>query len=155
MATGILANGNGAHSSGPRDKVSRFFLLSILLVAYSGVTLGLILWNNGGRTSAASGPLGGEGSVGGGPSLHLGSEALKGGNPAGEDGQARGATSTQGMPILAGSDGGLVGEGSGATEDALSMADDTAEVVAVAEHAGMREAREGDGLALEQPSRQV
>ena len=40
----------------PRDKVSRIVFLSILLVIYSGITLGLILWNSQSSASAGSNP---------------------------------------------------------------------------------------------------
>ncbi|CAN0056674.1 unnamed protein product, partial [Laminaria digitata] len=40
----------------PRDKVSRIVFLSILLVIYSGITLGLILWNSQSSSSGGSNP---------------------------------------------------------------------------------------------------
>lgn len=157
------ANGNkggyGSSSSGPRERMSRFVLFSILLVAYSGITLALILWNNSGST-APSGPPPGGGGGGGSGSRGRGSsvQVLRGGSPArpwkGDDAAARGdggrgATSTQGtgMPRSAGSDGALVGDGSGATGDALSMVS----TEGVGEGAGKRRG----GLGFGQQSGQV
>lgn len=48
----------------PRDKVSRIVFLSILLVIYSGITLGLILWNSQSSASAGSNPTGPDDVVG-------------------------------------------------------------------------------------------
>ena len=158
------SNAGGYSSGGPRDRVSRFFFFSILLVAYSGVTLGLILWNNsGGTASNASDPNPVEGGGGGG-GRGTSVQVLRGGSPdrypkgagepaAWEDGGARVAASTRGMPGPSGSDGGgLEGGGSGATQDALSTADDTE---TVGQGAGKIGARGGDGLALEQLRGQV
>lgn len=158
----LSANGNGGGNSGnSRDRVSRFFLLSVLLVAYAGVTLGLMLWNNGSGTSDTSGDGRNAGGNDGWPTPYL---SVKEGIPArypeeegaaGKDGEARGPTSTQGLPGLAGGDGVSVGEeGSGATEDASSRAPDNTDGVA----GGAREgggSRQGDGLGLKQPNEQV
>lgn len=157
-----LSSANGNHSggsfssSGPRDRLSRFLFFSILLVGYSGVTLALILWNNSGGNSSSSTSSGGGG--GAGPPAQV----LRGGDPparpskgepaAGGVGGALGATSTQGMPKVGGGDGGLVGDGSGATEDTLTVADDTE---GGGEGAGKPGSRGGDGLGVELPSGQV
>eukprot|EP00903_Cladosiphon_okamuranus_P017001 g15670.t1 len=157
----LQSNGiqGGYGSGGPRDKMSRLVIFSILLVAYSGITLGLILWNNSGSTRSDPAP--GEGSGGGGGDGDGGSrgsvvQVLRGGNPirpsngdpaAGWNG-GRGTTSTQGMPRLDGSDRGLVGDGSGATGDSRSMSS--------TEGSGEGAGRPaGGGLSLELPSGQV
>ncbi|CAM9894147.1 unnamed protein product [Ectocarpus fasciculatus] len=68
-------NGNGGGVI-PREKVSRFVFLSALLVLYSAFTLGLILWNSKSSSSSSEpSPI----DSGGGGSIHLGSEALGGG----------------------------------------------------------------------------
>ncbi|CAN0433808.1 unnamed protein product, partial [Ectocarpus sp. 12 AP-2014] len=71
-------NGNGGGVI-PREKVSRFVFLSALLVVYSAFTLGLILWNSKSSSSNAPKPSPIDQSGGGG-SIHLGSEALAGGD---------------------------------------------------------------------------
>eukprot|EP00752_Nemacystus_decipiens_P005367 g4868.t1 len=154
---------NSSGGGGPRDRVSRFFVFSVLLVAYSGVTLGLILWNSSGGTAAsttASEPYpvegGGVGGVGRGTSVQV----LRGGSPdrpskgdpVAEEGSgaARGATST--MPRPAESDGGLGGGGRGTTQDVSAAVEDYRERDGGG--AGKLGAQRGDGLALEEPNGQ-
>ena len=82
------AGGNGGGHGGMfRDKLSsRFAFFSALVLAYTGITVGLMLWNGSGDSGRAwePPPLGGGGSGGGGggggggPSILLGSGEVEG-----------------------------------------------------------------------------
>lgn len=153
------ANGSGGIF---RDKMSRFAVFSVLLVAYTGITLGMMLWNGGDDRRAARswetlpGEAGGDGR--GGSSIRLGAGGLEEspGRPAtGEVTAAAAAAAAAaliaGEPLTGGHNAGVEdGEGDA---DANDGAADSAGVIEG--DAGAHGAREEGRPGPAQPDGQV